>query len=83
LYVNSSSSTAAATATLYAKCFSSFIFDLDIELFQSNATIVFDGTYTTSTPSGTLAAQASASKNKFELINGKATLGTETLLTGT
>ena len=81
LYVNSSSTSAAATATLYAKCYSSFIFDLDIELFQSNASIVFDGTYVTA-PSGTLAAQASTSKSKFEILNGKITVGTDTLLVG-
>ena len=70
LYVNGTSTTGAATATLYAKCASYFTFDFDIEVFQSSAAITYDGTYITTTPSGTLAAQASTSTKRLELING-------------
>ena len=82
LVVNSTSATAAATATLWLKCYSTFIFDLDIEVFQSGASIDYNGTYSTSTPAGTLAARASDNTNKLELINGSVTLGTKTLLSG-
>lgn len=82
LIVNSSSATAAATATLYAKCYSTFVFDFDIEVFQSGVTIDYDGTYSASAPTGTLAARASDNINKLELINGKVTVGTKTLLSG-
>ena len=82
LVVNSSSSTASTTATLYAKCYSTFIFDLDIEVFQSGVTIDFDNTYLTSAPTGVVASSASNNINKLELINGNVTVGTKTLMTG-
>ena len=56
--------------TVYVKCSAYFIFDLDLELFQFNASILFDGTYTTS-PTGTLVAQASTSTNRLSLVNEK------------
>lgn len=82
LVVNSSSTTAAATATLYVKCYSTFIFDLDIEVFQSAVTIDYDGTYSSNILNGTVAARASDNINKLELINGKVTVGAKTLLAG-
>lgn len=83
LVVNSSSSaTDTTTATLYVKCYSYFIFDLDIEVFHHDITIDYDGTYLTTAPMGTLAAKASDNINKLELINGKVTVGTKTLLAG-
>lgn len=72
LYVNdASSSTAAATATLYVKCNNYFVFDLDLELYQSSASIVYDGTYITTAPTGTLAAQASTTTRRVEIADGK------------
>lgn len=72
LYTNSTTSaTADATATLYVKCKNYFTFDLDLELFQSTSSIVYDGTYITTTPTGTLAAQASTTSKRLELVNGK------------
>ena len=82
LVVNGSSATAVNTATLYIKGSSNFIFDLDIEVFQSDVTIDYDGTYLSGVPTGTLAARASDSANKLELLNGKVTVGTKTLMTG-
>ena len=64
LYVNSS-----GTATLYIKCNSYFTFDLDLELFQSTASITYDGTYITTTPSGTLAALGSTTTKRIEVVN--------------
>lgn len=57
--------------TVYLKCKSYFTFDLDIELFQSTARILYNGNYITTTPTGTLVAQASTSTKRAELINGK------------
>lgn len=65
MYVNSDN-----TATLYVKCYNYFTFDLDIELFQSGATLTYDGTYVTSV-SGTLSAQASTTTKRVEIVNGK------------
>ena len=73
LYKNGTGGSAgeAVTATLYAKCYSWFLFDLDLEVFQSTASITYDGTYITTTPSGTLVAQASTSTKRLELVNGE------------
>lgn len=60
-----------ATATVYIKCNGYFTFDIDLELFQSTASIVYDGSHLTATPSGTLTAQASTSTKRLELVNGK------------
>lgn len=60
-----------ATATIYIKCNGYFTFDIDLELFQSTASIVYDGSHLTTTPSGTLTAQASTSTKRLELVNGK------------
>lgn len=59
------------TDTVYLRAKSYFTYDLDIELYQSAATILYDGTYQTTTPSGTLNAQASTSTKRVELVNGK------------
>ena len=65
------------SATVYIKCTNYFTFDLDIKIYQSTASIIYDGTYTTS-PSGTLSALASTSNKRLELINGKLQInGTE------
>lgn len=65
LYANS-----VNTATLYAKCYSWFTFDLDIEVFQSSATITYDGTHITTTPTGTFADSCSKSAKRLELVAG-------------
>jgi hypothetical protein len=65
LYANS-----ANTATLYAKCYSWFTFDLDIEVFQASASITYDGTFITTTPTGTFADSCSNSTKRLELIAG-------------
>lgn len=65
MYVNTDN-----TATLYAKCYGYFVFDLDIELFQSSASLTYDGTYVTSV-SDTLSAQASTTTKRVEIASGK------------
>lgn len=65
LYTNSD-----GTATLYAKCANWFTFDLDLELFQSTATISYSGNKLTSV-SGTLNNSASATTSRMELISGE------------
>lgn len=55
--------------TVYLKCKDYFCFDLDLELFQDSAQILYDGSYLTSEPSGTLSAQASTTNERMELYN--------------
>ena len=57
--------------TIYIKCNSYFAFDINVELFQSTASIIYDGTYLTEEPSGTLTAQASTSAKRMSWTNGK------------
>lgn len=42
---------------------------MDLELFQDSAQILYDGSYLTSEPSGTLSAQASTANERMELYN--------------
>jgi len=65
----------ATTDTVYLKCSSYFTFDIDVELFQSTASFKWTGEYQTTTPSGTLGAQASTSTRRVEIINGKLMVG--------
>lgn len=55
--------------TVYLKCKDYFCFDLDLELFQDSTQILYDGSYLTSEPSGTLSAQASTANERMELYN--------------
>lgn len=55
--------------TVYLKCKDYFCFDLDLELFQDSTQILYDGSYLTSEPSGTLSAQASTTNERMELYN--------------
>lgn len=64
LYRNSSN-----VDILYARTKGWYFFDFDIELFQCN--YLYTGSYSTSTPSGTMTAQASTSNQRMELIGGK------------
>lgn len=76
LYVDSDS-----TATLYLKCSHYFTYDLNVEgLLLSTGTIKYDGTYITTTPSGTLTAKASTATNKLELCNNSAYIGGNTVV---
>ena len=75
LYVDGDSATAAATATLYAKCNDYYAFDLNLELFQSTANIVYDGTYIETEPTGYLVTMASNCSNKMELRQNKLYVG--------
>ena len=63
--------TETSKETVYLKCRSYFTFDLDLELFQSTANIVYNETYLTTEPSGTLMAQASTTMKRLALVNGK------------
>lgn len=73
IYDNSDNS-----STLYVKCNNYYTFDLDLELYQSGATILYDGSHINTTPSGTLMAQSSQSTKRVEIVNGKVLVnGTE------
>lgn len=70
--------------TVYLKCYAYFTFDINIELYQSTAKIVFDeNTYLTETPTGTLGAKASTTNSRLEIINGKALVAGKTLMLST
>lgn len=62
LYRNSDS-----TSTVYIKCSSYFTYDLDIQTYQSSASIIYDGEYSTTTPTGTLKVSGAAATTRFEL----------------
>lgn len=61
----------ATTDTVYLKCASYFTFDLDLEIFQSSATILYNGSYLTTEPTGTLNAKASTTTKRVEIVNGE------------
>ena len=66
------------TDTVYLKCKEYFVFDINLEVYQDTAQILYDGTYLTEEPSGTLSAAASTSNKRVEIYNGKLYLnGTE------
>lgn len=58
------------TADIYIRCKGYFTFDLDVEVYQSTASITYDGTYTTTTPSGTESGKASTSTSRLQLEKG-------------
>ena len=64
--------TTSKKTTVYLKSNSYFTFDLDFEFFQSGIEVIYDGTYITTTPSGTLGAQASTSNRRMEVVNSQA-----------
>ena len=59
------------TDTVYLKCREWYVFDIDLEVYQSTAEILYDGTYLTEEPSGTLSASASTSDKRVEVYDGK------------
>lgn len=59
------------TDTVYLKCKEYFVFDINMEVYQDTAQILYDGTYLTEAPSGTLSAAASTSNKRVEIYNGK------------
>ena len=59
------------TDTVYLKCREWYVFDIDLEVYQSTAEILYDGTYLTEEPTGTLSATASTSDKRVEVYDGK------------
>lgn len=55
------------TDIVYIKANAYSAWDLDLELYQSTASILYDGTYT-ETPTGTLQALCSTATNRLELV---------------
>lgn len=58
--------------SVYLKCNGYFTFDLDFEFFQSGVKITYNETHISTTPSGTLGAQASTSNKRMEIMNSQA-----------
>lgn len=81
MYVNGTSTTENATATVYIACKGYFTFDIDLKLFQKQGHITYTGTPITSTPSGTLAAQCINTNKRLELANGALQLNGKSVLT--
>lgn len=66
------------TDTVYLKCKEYFVFDINLEVYQDTAQVLYDGTFLTEEPTGTLSAAASTSNKRVEIYNGKLYLnGTE------
>ena len=63
------------TAIIYLKVGYYFTFDIDLELYQSTADIIYDGNYQTVEPEGVLEGQASTSTRRVEIVNGKLLVG--------
>lgn len=55
------------TSTVYIKCNNYFTYDLDIQRYQSNATIIYNGTHSTTAPTGTLKVSGAAATTRLEL----------------
>ncbi len=71
------------TATVYIAVSGTYVFDLDIKVFQSTASILYDGTYSTIAPNGTLVVSASTASQRLELHGGKAYMSGNELATTT
>ena len=70
------------TDTVYLKCREWFVFDIDLEVYQSTAEILYDGTYLTTEPTGTLSASASTSDKRVEIFDGKLYVGGNEITSG-
>lgn len=55
------------TSTVYIKCNSYFTYDLNVQTYQSSATIVYNGKYSTTTPTGTLKVSGVNATTRLEL----------------
>lgn len=55
------------TTTVYIKCNSYFTYDLNVQTYQSNATIIYNGTYSTTAPTGTLKVSGANATTRLEL----------------
>lgn len=55
------------TTTVYIKCNSYFTYDLNVQTYQSNATIIYNGQYSTTTPTGTLKVSGANATTRLEL----------------
>lgn len=69
------------TADIYVKCKGFFTFDLDVEVYQSSASITYDGTHITTTPSGTESGKASTSTSRLQLEKGVLKVNGEDVIT--
>jgi len=69
------------TADIYIKCKGYFTFDLDVEVYQSSASITYDGTHITTTPSGTESEKASTSTSRLQLEKGVLKVNGEDVIT--
>ena len=70
------------TDTVYLKCREWYVFDIDLEVYQSTAEILYDGTYLTTEPTGTLSASASTSDKRVEIFDGKLYVGGNEITSG-
>ncbi len=55
------------TSTVYIKCNSYFTYDLNVQTYQSSATIVYNGKYSATAPTGTLKVSGANATTRLEL----------------
>lgn len=55
------------TTTVYIKCSSYFTYDLNVQTYQSGITIIYDGKYSATAPTGTLKVSGANATTRLEL----------------
>lgn len=55
------------TTTVYIKCSRYFTYDLNVQTYQSGITIIYDGKYSATAPTGTLKASGANATTRLEL----------------
>lgn len=67
------------TSTVYIKCNSYFTYDLNVQTYQSSATIVYNGKYSATAPTGTLKVSGVNATTRLELSKNGAVYNGKTL----
>lgn len=67
------------TTTVYIKCASYFTYDLNVQTYQSGITIIYDGKYSATAPTGTLKASGANATTRLELSKDGAKYNGSTL----
>lgn len=67
------------TSTVYIKCNSYFTYDLNVQTYQSSATIIYNGKYSATAPTGTLKVSGVNATTRLELSKNGAVYNGKTL----
>lgn len=68
--------------TVYIRGWLYYAFDINVELYQSTAEIIYDGTYISEQPAGIFVTSASTETRRISFVNGALLLGGTDILTG-